>query len=96
MTPAGSHDPRFQRRYTVFFTAVYFTTLLAFITLGASLFLVPNATFSQDVRDVMFFLFGLIGPLVGFQTKTLGDHNQYHYGSSVGSKSKDEKTAALT
>ncbi|MDH3376157.1 MAG: hypothetical protein OEQ39_04205 [Gammaproteobacteria bacterium] len=82
-------EPRFQRRLTLLFTCGYFATLVGFIVIAGVLFLVPQTTFSQDVREVMLFLFGLIGPLVGFQTKSLGDQYQYHYGSSVGSKTKD-------
>lgn len=89
MPTASNHDPRFQRRYTVLFTLLYFITLLTFVGCGIALFVIGDVTFSEDARETLIFIFGLVGPLVGFQTKVLGDHNQYHYGSSVGSKSKD-------
>jgi len=86
---ATGPDLGYQRKLTVLFTFGYFLTLLCFVGVASGLFLVPDTAFSQDVREVMFFLFGLIGPLVGFQTKSLGDQYQFHYGSSVGSKTKD-------
>lgn len=79
-------SPSYQRQLTAWFTLGYFLTLVGFISVAGALFLAPDTTFSQDVREVMLFLFGLIGPLVGFQSKSLGDQYQYHYGSSTGSK----------
>lgn len=94
--PAKVHDPRFQRRYTVLFTLIYAVTLFSFIGLAVALFVFGDDEhfgFSADVREILIFIFGLVGPMVGFQTKVLGDHNQYHYGSSMGSKLKSPPEA---
>lgn len=87
-------DLSFQRRLTVGFTVLYALMVAALFSIGGALFLAPETTFSEDVREILIFLMGLIGPLVGMLTGSLKDQLQFHYGSSVGSKTKDGPRAA--
>lgn len=90
----GSNSPGFQRQLTAFFVLGYFVLIFAFIGIGAALVVYPDVAFTDDVKDVLSWAQTILAMLIGLLTGALKDQLQYHYGSSVGSKMKDEAKAS--
>lgn len=85
----GKTDLGFHKKLTTLFVVCYFTLVLLFVGLGVALYVYPDGVFSEDSREVMIWLQGTLGPLIGMLTGALKDQLQFHFGSSVGSKTKD-------
>jgi hypothetical protein len=89
-------DLSFQRRLTGWFVGGYFLMIVAFLGLGAAAYIWSDAlSLSDDVKDVLKWIQATLGPLIGVLTGAVKDQLQFHYGSSVGSKSKDDKIRAV-
>ena len=91
--PSSSIEPGFQRRLTAFFVFGYFCLIFTFIGLCVALYMVDQPIYAKDTREAMVWLQGILSLLIGVLTGSVKDQLQYHFGSSVGSKAKDEARA---
>jgi len=85
-------DLNYQKKLTVIYTVGFFILVLSFI--GLFVFADKLGAASLGAEGVAWAQ-GVLGTLIGLLTAELPKQLQFWYGSSLGSKAKDEKANVL-
>jgi len=59
--------------------------------MGAALWYAPEGELSKTAKEVLIWIMGTLGILIGVLTESVTGLNRYHISSSPGSKMKDEE-----
>jgi len=83
-------DLSYQQKLTGWFVTGYFVMVGAFVGLGAAAYVFDDSlALSTDAENILKWIQATLGPLIGVLTGAVKDQLQFHFGSSVGSTTKD-------